>query len=268
MMAKAAQSFESCTGFIDSLPATISTQGVWCLRKDLSTAITGAAAIQINANNVTIDCNHFKLGGLSAGAGADASGIAATNKHNITVRHCHVRGFYSGVFLSGGGHVVENNRFDRNTSAGVDVSGDRSVVRHNLILDTGGSSLFEGEATGIRTMGEVDVLDNTVSGVSPINSNSDFSWSYATGIYAAHNTSGSINNNRVRGLRLPGMGAMFGIAIVQGSRVAVRNNDISGLGSGTGIDCSDDTSIAVANVINGFTVPIAVCADNENFSNP
>ena len=33
--AQAAESYDNCTGFIDSLPATISTHGVWCLRKNL-----------------------------------------------------------------------------------------------------------------------------------------------------------------------------------------------------------------------------------------
>src|SRR5690606_27240382 len=36
----AAQSYDSCTGFIESVPTTITTQGVWCFRKDLSTSVT------------------------------------------------------------------------------------------------------------------------------------------------------------------------------------------------------------------------------------
>ncbi|HEY0661599.1 MAG TPA: hypothetical protein VGD21_09825, partial [Lysobacter sp.] len=58
--AQAAQSYDNCTGFIDSLPATITTQGTWCLRKDLSTAMSSGNAITIATNNVTIDCNDFK----------------------------------------------------------------------------------------------------------------------------------------------------------------------------------------------------------------
>ena len=63
----AAESYDSCTGFIESLPATISTQGVWCLRRNLATAMTSGNAITITVNNVTIDCNDFKIGGLAAG---------------------------------------------------------------------------------------------------------------------------------------------------------------------------------------------------------
>ena len=42
-----AETLGSCAGFIDSVPATITTQGTWCLRKDLSTSIASGAAITV-----------------------------------------------------------------------------------------------------------------------------------------------------------------------------------------------------------------------------
>lgn len=109
--ATAAESYDNCTGFIDSVPATLSTQGTWCLRKDLSTAISSGAAITIATNNVTINCNDFKLGGLAAGVGTQAKGILASDRLNTTVRRCNVRGFLYGVSMegAGGGHVIEDN---------------------------------------------------------------------------------------------------------------------------------------------------------------
>ena len=118
----AAESYDNCTGFIDTLPATISTQGTWCLRKDLGTAVTSGAAIAIATNNVTIDCNDFKLGGLAAGAGTLAYGIRAANRYNTTVRNCNIRGFFFGLQFWGGGHTVEDNRFDVDLDAGHDRS--------------------------------------------------------------------------------------------------------------------------------------------------
>src|SRR5688572_20901601 len=73
--ARATESYDGCTGFIDSLPATISTPGTWCLRGHRYTSITSGAAIRITANNVTLDCNDFRLSGLGAGAGTLAVGI-------------------------------------------------------------------------------------------------------------------------------------------------------------------------------------------------
>src|SRR5690242_4309124 len=88
--AAAAESYDNCSNTISSLPAVIATQGTWCLKGDLSTAITSGTAITINTNNVTIDCNNFKLGGLAAGAGTSTYGIFASNRLNATVRHCNV----------------------------------------------------------------------------------------------------------------------------------------------------------------------------------
>ena len=125
--ARAAQSYDNCAGFIDSLPATISTQGVWCLRKDLATSMTSGNAINITTNNVTIDCNDFKIGGLGAGNASTTSGIYANNRQNVTVRHCNVRGFHYGIIFNGGaGHLVEDNRLDNSLYRGIYVSGDNN----------------------------------------------------------------------------------------------------------------------------------------------
>ena len=106
--ARSAESYDACTGFIDSVPATITTQGVWCLRKDLSTNIASGSAIAISVNNVTVDCNGFKLGGLAAGNGSVANGIYAVNRQNATVRNCNIRGFFTGIdVVYDVGHVIE-----------------------------------------------------------------------------------------------------------------------------------------------------------------
>jgi len=125
-VAHGAESYDNCAGFITSVPASIDTAGTWCLNQNLSTAITSGNAISINVDNVVLDCNDFKLDGSAAGISTNASGIAANNRYNVTVRHCNVRGFLNGLSLygsSGGGHKVEDNRVDGNTSAGIGVAG-------------------------------------------------------------------------------------------------------------------------------------------------
>src|SRR5688572_22532073 len=84
--ASAASSYDACTGFIASVPTTISTQGIWCFNKDLNTPVATGSAITVTANNVTIDCNGFKLGGLQAGLGTATVGIFANGRSNLTVR--------------------------------------------------------------------------------------------------------------------------------------------------------------------------------------
>jgi len=162
--ATAAESLDSCAGFIDAVPATITHQGTWCLRGDLSTSMASGAAITIATNNVTIDCNHFKLGGLAAGAGSTTVGIQATNRQNASVRHCAIRGFHTGIDLagSGGGHLVEDNRIDQSLVFGIRVSGDHNRVQGNRVFDTGGVAV--GAIYGI--WGSADMVDNIVAGMT------------------------------------------------------------------------------------------------------
>src|SRR5688572_6057109 len=134
--ARAARSYDACTGYIDSLPATISTSGHWCLRKDLATGITQGTAITVAANNVTLDCNDFKLVGVTAGPNTLTHGIVASGRANTTVRNCVVRGFLVGLQLTGNGHVVEDNLLDANTDHGIWITGDDALIRRNRILDT------------------------------------------------------------------------------------------------------------------------------------
>ena len=264
--ADAAQSYDNCTGFITSLPATISTQGTWCLNKDVSTAVTSGAAITIAANNVTLDCNDFKLGGLAAGLTTQAVGVYALDRFNISVRHCNIRGFYFGIELeansasSSGGHSIEDNRFDGNTRVGLIVRGDGSRVRGNRVFDSGGATVGNGAAYGIVTTYNVDVLDNTVSGVVATSG----SGQSGIGIQTYLNTSSSVNGNRVSGVL--GDGANFGVAIYNFSsaRMALRDNDLLGSAAtgSVGISCVDGNASAKNNEINGFATALGSCSDD------
>src|SRR5262245_41049205 len=102
----------NCTP-ITSLPAVITVQGIYCFTGNLDTAMTSGDAIAIIANNVVLDLNGFKLGGLAAGSGTNANGIAANNRKNITIKNGTVRGFFRGINLNNDGsqgHVVEDVR--------------------------------------------------------------------------------------------------------------------------------------------------------------
>ena len=263
--ASAAESYDNCTGFIDSVPTTITTQGTWCLRGDLSTAMTSGNAITIATNNVTIDCNDFKLGGLAAGAGTLVYGISSSSRLNATVRHCNVRGFYYGINFTGvsGGHLVEDNRFEGNTNTGVHVEGDGSVVRRNLVRDTGVSSYERNNAYGIATNHNVDVLDNTVDGVLPFGNGSGNGSAY--GIRTGVNTGGRVHRNAVRGLVKLGTGQAHGIYNAVSGRIQLRDNDLTGDGSsGYGLFCTNSDGRAMGNIVNGFDTAIGGCRDDGN----
>jgi len=111
-----------CTA-ITSLPYTITTQGIYCFAGNLSTSMAMGNAINIQANNVTLDLNGYKLGGLAAGDGTQAYGIYAYQRKNITIKNGIVRGFYIGISLedtslltTSSGHVVAGILADQNTN--------------------------------------------------------------------------------------------------------------------------------------------------------
>ncbi|MDQ3287891.1 MAG: right-handed parallel beta-helix repeat-containing protein [Pseudomonadota bacterium] len=270
MSAHAAGDYDNCAGFIDSLPASISSQGTWCLRKDLATSIATGDAITIKANNVTLDCNGFKIGGLSAGPGTTTDGVRAVDRMNITVRNCNIRGFHHGVAIFGpasSGHVVEDNRFEGCPHEGISLQGGGSIVQRNLVLRTGGSTSQPGFARAISINGSIDVLDNTISGVVPsMDAAGD---ALAIGVYSVANLSGSILGNRIRGLKSAGAGAAYGVYGSGSERISLLDNELVGTaGASTGLHCTDDRGRAKDNVISGFTSAISGCADDGNVLAP
>jgi hypothetical protein len=160
----------NCTA-INVLPAVIAVQGVYCLKGNLVTGMTSGNAIDIQTNNVVLDLNGFKLGGLSAGFGTNTFGIYAINRQNITIRNGTIRGFRQAVVLldSGAsqGHLVEGIRADQNTEVGIQVGGSGNIVRNNQVVSTGGTTIFgaNSHAYGIYVAGAGPrVLNNDVVG--------------------------------------------------------------------------------------------------------
>ncbi|WP_167285321.1 right-handed parallel beta-helix repeat-containing protein [Marilutibacter alkalisoli] len=233
----------------------------------MSTSMTSGDAITINTNNVTLDCNHFKIGGLAAGTGTVTNGVRAASRFNATVRNCNIRGFYRGVYLNaGGGHLVENSSFDGNTLYGIYVISSNSTIRNNLVIDTGGSTASTSLAAGIFAAFGVDIINNTVNGVAPTGTDTS-----AIGINTDFNGSGSISGNRVRGLAPTGAGVPYGIYTTNTGRSIIRDNDVQGPGPGVagslGIRCFTNEGTVLDNAIAGFQTGIANCFTGSNVVN-
>ncbi len=247
-----------CT-VIDSIPFTITVQGIYCLKGNLASSLTSGDMITVATNNVTIDMNGFKLGGLGAGAGTTANGIVAINRRNITIRNGSIRGFRRGIFLEGdaatsSGHLLEDLRLDGNRVIGARVEGTGNIIRNNLVVNTGPSDIST-SAFGlfINLSNDSVVEGNVISSVSESLA--------AEGIIVQSSSLIEVRNNTI--LRTKDATNNRGITVIVATDVTIIGNRILNptttgtvgiidTGSSTDINCID-------NIIAGYTTPISGC---------
>jgi len=265
--ARAAQSYDNCTGYIDSLPATISTGGTWCLRKDLATNIASGSAINIASNDVTVDCNDFKIGGLAAGTGSATIGILSiTNMYappwrNTTIRHCSIRGFETGIaFYYAEGALIEDNRLDGNLYTGIEVHGSHNRIRRNAVFDTGGKA---GVKSAMGILAYADITDNIVDGL--------FTDGDTFTLYGidARGAGSEVSRNRVGGFApkaAPNVTArIYGIHVSFAPNVAIAGNRISAptmIAATDGFGILGNSGFCSGNTVANFAYPVASCADD------
>lgn len=269
------ETFGTCTGFITAVPTTITGQGVWCLDRDLSTGLTSGLAIRIETNNVTIECNGFKLGNLAAGTASYSIGVVAFNRRNITIRNCNIRGFDTAIALrtsesdpglAPGGHLVEDNQIRGAIRYGIDISGNGSRVRRNRLGDLG--SRPGASTIAIRLgVGNIDVTDNHIEGV--VSLEGEGFTPYAGGIIDSSGGANLIARNRIGGLVAVGAGGyQEGIMVSPGSgRVSIRDNVLLGAAHDNyGIYCYSGTGPRLArdNRAVGLAGPVIGCISVGN----
>ncbi|MGH8399340.1 MAG: hypothetical protein ACRETA_14045, partial [Gammaproteobacteria bacterium] len=185
----------NCTA-ITSLPATITAQGIYCLTGKLGTAQTSGVAITINANNVTLDLNGWKVDGGAAGTSTTEIGIFS-EANNVTIKNGIVRGFFAGIYLNGSGDVVQDVLLDTNYYLGIWTTGPGALVEHNQVVNSGYTTT--GNTFGILSTGTgATISDNIVSGVT-----SGGGEEVGIGVNAANST---VRNNVVSNTTLPSAG--------------------------------------------------------------
>ena len=243
----------NCTA-ITSLPAVITAQGVYCLTGNLSTSMTTGDAIEIQANNVTLDLNGFKLGGLGAGDGTETNGIYANQRKNITIKNGIVRGFYRGIWLddpfpytTSSGHVVNDILADQNTVRAIVVAGVGNTVRRNTVVDTGGSTQGS-SATGIYVLGSgAKVTDNSVSTTTAISTGVAFGMLFSSADYSL------VANNTVTDTVATGTGSSYAIRILLSAGIFARDNNLAN--AQDGLSFLTSTGIYKDNLTFDVTLP-------------
>ena len=191
----------NCTP-ITSVPVTITAQGLYCLTGNVATSQTTGNAITINANNVTLDLNGWKVGGQGAGLGTQAFGIVSSS-NNVTIKNGIVRGFYWGIELTGNGAVVQGMLVDSNIYVGITADGLGALVENNQVVNTGSdtlSAVFAIDAEGTSAT----IINNTVAGMTVTSGGSE----YGILMYGG----GTARDNVISNTALPsGGGSSYGI---------------------------------------------------------
>jgi parallel beta-helix repeat protein len=256
--ASAGDSYDTCKGFIDSLPATITTPGIWCLNKNLATSMTAGQAIVIGTSNVTLDCNGFKINGLTGGNASLAIGVYADGRLNTTIRGCNIRGFSQGIYLFGSdGSTIEDVVSENATERGIHVVGDRGSIRRNRVVDVGGSPVGPW-AIGITLHGEGEIVDNSVAGVVA---------NAVIGVYSLHGNGAVVERNRITDVYSDISGASYGINVAGVLPAIVRGNSVIG-DVQLGIQCAHGSQVVADNMVTGEVGdPIGnTCLDGGNIT--
>jgi len=170
-----------------TFPITINESGSYVLTSNLIVA-TGNA-ININADNVTLDLNGHGIYGPGTGTG---KGISAVNRYNITIKNGIVRGFSFGIYLyndadhKGAGHRIEGIQASNNGSLGIYTY--CSTVVTNCTANNNGSdgiTAYPGTVTNCTANRNgafgIYAMDSTVTNCTANNNGS-------YGIYASYST--------------------------------------------------------------------------------
>lgn len=165
-----AQVPSGCTAEITSLPYTITTSGVYCLKQSHMTNLASGAAITVGgfAIATTVDLRGFTINNQLAGSGQTAVGVSAVGKSSVTVRNGRLQSFKSGVTLDGvppndtRGNVVEDVHVHRPYASGIVLHGRGHQVRSCTVTSYGEDGAAA--AFGILVAGESTLIEgNTVA---------------------------------------------------------------------------------------------------------
>ncbi len=254
---------DNCTE-IAALPFTITAQGIYCLKQNLNVNLATGNAITVNAGNVTIDFNGWRVNNQAALATTEANGVFAANRKNVTLRNGFIRGFEIGVFLdetvadASGSHLVEEMKIADSTSFAIIVEGDLSVVRNNRVIGVGGGTSSGVFGINLQRADDGSVSGNIVTAVAGTTS--------STGIAVGDSSRVHVVDNIIAGIS--GSATDTGIEVFDSSQVTMAGNRLLNEFSTGEVGIRDTASSQLScldNDIGGYATPLSGCdVDNGN----
>ena len=210
-----------CTA-ISSLPATLSSAGVYCLTQDLTYAPISGSAVNITADSVMLDLNGHALRGTGA-SNVESVGVNVAGQKYFTITNGTIAGFSRGVAaVSDGktrakGGLIDHLKVQRSFLYGLLVDCDGCVIRDNMVTDTNVTASFPDEqAVGIA-------LDGTGQLVTGNRVYNTFTLSNMPAFAISASSSYSTVANNYVGNGSMGTNPTYGF-IVSGQSVLLSNN--------------------------------------------
>ena len=141
------------------LPTGLASATVGTMQITTDTTLTEDhnGTIEINADNVILDCDGHNVTGIGSG-----NGIEVFNRSGATVRNCHVSGFEKGIHANNlQNSVLTGNTVTDNTDVGIVVFlSDVNTISDNTLTNNGADGL------GVYSSSSFTVTGNTISGHS------------------------------------------------------------------------------------------------------
>lgn len=222
---------------INTLPATISAPGNYCLAANHTVNLSAGHAINIAAHDVNLDCQSYSIINNSTVDNGSSNGIYVANRHNITIRNCRVMGgFTNGINMTQVNtgptysfyNAIEDNFVAGPYLHGIIAYGSGIEVRRNKVYDVGGQANLY--AVGIRVSGSTasNFRFHVVDGNLVAGTNSPASSAY--GILSDNAIGTVFTNNHVSGIYANNAVVGYGIRVFAGQALTLRDNMVLGGG--------------------------------------
>jgi parallel beta-helix repeat protein len=246
---------------IPNLPYTISESGSYCLTQNLIHTDESTNAIEVNADNVTIDLCGYSIIGPTTTHNETCSGIYMDGRKNIEIRNGTITNFPNdgiseldtGVVSEASGHRVINVRVTSIGAHGIVLWGSNHTVRDCTVTQTQisieqgfgaitcgnmttviGNVVSENGIVGIRAGGGCMIRDNTLAncsfGIIPQSGSSvidnTISFMAADGIWIRDVEGCLIKGNTLRGNERSGINVEAFDSVIEENLVTLSESGI------------------------------------------
>ncbi len=222
-------------GDTPGFPVTIAAPGSYKLSGNLTVPDANTTAIEITADNVTIDLNGFSIIGPVVCSGfpvksctptGSGVGVKAGLATNVTVLNGVIRGMgAAGIALDEAGVRVEGIRATSNGMVGIRASS--AIVKSCEVTQNGGVGIFNSAVV----IGNI-VTGNASHGVQVFSGVVTNNFAFKNGGNGIDATFASVTGNQVRESGMAGIRAGCPSSVVGNAAVANAGGDILTAGSG------------------------------------